>query len=217
MQYILSNIWYTLITLVVSSCISYFIFTRIFPLSKIQWKYVDFVWLALASLGLIGVVDSNRRQIISGEHEISKQRVVMAISDLQYQLNVQWVCFKYVRTSNSPDNFDQLQEMSDKTCEWRNKFLSKINEKLKAEFQVEEPPKFTVDDRELQEYVDRIYSLVRDYNSIINEKKRIQEELKPNLWVNDIEFLSPLILILGLSLRFSKAAGEIRLDKQNSA
>ena len=60
----LPNIWVVLLVLVAALVIFHVLFLKLFRLPEVWWKKVDYIWLSMTVLGLIGAT-SQARQVVA--------------------------------------------------------------------------------------------------------------------------------------------------------
>jgi Ca2+/Na+ antiporter len=212
---ILTNTLVAIILLVLLILIFIFLFRRIIPLNKIQLKKLDYFWLTLSAFGLFGLVERNRIQVTQIELTKSQWLLDGRYNDLKYIVDPATICFQYTKMASSPPDFDIRQKMTDSLCSWTKKMVPIISNIKKEEDSIHVIiPQFK--DAYLTHHTDRFEKAINEYNRSLNMFLKLNKEKKESDFITIIQFLSPLLLVIGLALRFSKTAVEISLDKKNS-
>ena len=122
---LLTSTVFILVTFLVVLVVSYLILVRWVSLSKITWNKIDYIWLSLALLGIVGAVESNRQNIAANMATMAKPVVEFCANDVERRIasgQSTAVCRKFVRSEFSPppDVFDRNQKEYDEQCAWFN-------------------------------------------------------------------------------------------------
>ncbi len=213
---IVSNIWYALIALVVLTLVLHVIL--VFPknLSKKQWKKVDYIWISLTAIGLIGAV--NNVGIIQKKNEIDavSHRIPFQFKYLSHFLppgGSPTVCREHTRTEYSPADFDSIVADYYRTCEWSRKmhlFISSVDTSQYELIDVSQIP--VLETTENIWYKEEVLGIINEYNLLVKEWKKNDLEYLQNT-TETLTFYMPFFLILGLAIRLTKVTGEIRHEK----
>jgi len=192
-----------------------FLFTKVIPLNKIQLKKLDYIWLTVSAFAIFGLVERNRIQL----SEIELRKAIWLhearSNDIFYMIDTSSVCFKYSKSELSPPNFDQLQKMTDSLCSWTKNLIPTLPQKIKNNDSIKiTTPNFN--DAFLEQQVQSIQHAIQEYNKSLGEILRIKKEMNIEDYTFIIQMLSPLLLILGLAIRFSKTAAEVKLERKNN-
>lgn len=181
-------------------------------LDKIFLKKFDYYWIALSALGIIGLTNKNAEffeEVAYKENkffaEIEFERVMNAIDSSKH-------CFKFSQSSSSPQNIESIQKIQDSMCSWA-KYALQIAIKSKAsnsKINLQEP---LIEDQVIQQDLKIINRAITRYNQYAGESlgQTHSRELQ-NLSLL-LQILSPLILVIGLSIRITKTYLEIKLEK----
>jgi hypothetical protein len=93
--------------------------------SEVRWQYIDYVWLPLAFIGLVGAVQINRSEVASNYVSVWRARAqdLLARSHstvARYGRDESYLCRKGERSpfSPPPDIFDAIERDHASTCEW---------------------------------------------------------------------------------------------------
>jgi len=192
------------------------------PIGEIGWKYVDYVWLGFAVVGLVGQVAQVRQQWYTSAYEISHFRVDGALTSLKQTAKFSIgpaICRKFVRTDYSPRNFEEIQSEHDLAC---SEFARLTKEILSAkdgrdvgflDMLDTSKTRAKLNDPILIESLNNLDSAHRAFVDALNERSEAKHKTKPT----NIEFVlivfSPFLFMFALALRIAKVAGEIRLKR----
>lgn len=212
MIHLLTDPLYAFCTLLILSYFMYLFFTYVFPLNKKQWKKMDYVWLSLSSIAIFGIVESNRIEIAEGELNRTQWLIESDSAQIIDHLKVNYVCNKYVKSEYSPDNFEELQIMTDVICKWTKEVKPKVSVLIKNRKLIENLKIPHVKDDILEDYTSQFSVYVNEYNKKVITIRELEIKSKESEISKAIQLFSPLLLIIGLSIRFSKTAAEIRLN-----
>jgi len=226
MKEILSNPIYAFGCLALCVLVGWFIFVKLYQCNELQWKRADYLWLSLSTLGLFALLADNRIIFSKNELEICKIRIKVNSREIRDQLNVfdQYYCnTKFNKTEDSPANYDDIKKDFDSMCNWTEINYSKIDSMLNAQqiIDIENFQKPLMFTDVVNNMANRGFNILmhfsNEYNNYITEKQLLATDTKHYEHEDILKILSPLLLILGLSVRFLKALGEVNLIKQKRA
>lgn len=189
------------------------------PLSKVGWKRVDYIWLAVAALGIMGQAGNVRMKLFTAVMESARASSQYALLDLKQQANFAVgpsVCRTFVRTENPPPNFDEIQREYSFAC----RELTKMTTDIRSA-EVGRKVGFLMDLHPLiMKTTDKV--LLTTLQNLENSHTKFKESLKEEknaenkTHMTDLEyvllFLSPYLLVIAVALRITKVTGEIRLE-----
>lgn len=217
MNIVISNIKYILLFFLFFLVLFYFLFIKWFPLSKINWKRVDYIWLSLATIGIMSLVSEQRIQTAKYWVELDKNYTLAplrAIDETFLSESTQsYICRKGIRTEFSPENFDEIEKLSELHCEWFKKARVLLDSKLKENdlpnIQIEDLPIVTFYEAPDIDNVNEIKKFINDYNELKKEYKTLQNLTEKSEFERILFYLAPFILLIGLALRITKVTAEI--------
>lgn len=196
------------------------------PIDEIAWKYIDYIWLGVAVIGLIGQAAQVRQTWYSSAQEISNFTVAGSLANLKRQANFAIgpsICRSFNKTENSPKNLAQLQSEYNFACGEFARITKEVRS-LDKERDVgfidlldTSSTRAKLTDAIL---IDVLQRLDNDHKAFLGALTQ-RSEAKYKARATPVEFvlivLSPFLLMLALALRITKVSGEIRLKRQNSA
>jgi hypothetical protein len=207
------NFIYLLIALVLI-----FHFLLVWPrnLSKKNWKYVDYIWLGIATFGLLGAAANIRIAVASNWVQLEKSRAIGILESIDFlarDAESSNFCRKFSKTEYSPKNLDEIQLQYDLACEWRKQlssYLRLIDKQEIPAISFSDFPEVKFDMPELNKTVVWLKESLEDYS-----KQRISlEETKLAASYTQREegfaYFAPFLLCMALALRIAKVSGEIR-------
>lgn len=213
---VLSNIWWAIGALLILTIVLHFLLVYPKNLTKKQWKKIDYVWISLTAIGLIGATNNTKSILVKGEIYVTEQTIPTRLEPINTLLSAggsSIVCREYVRNEFSPDNFDDIVRDYDESCEWSKKIfqiISRVDTKNYQEIDISIiPPLETTDNKWFR---DLIINSISEYNDLVKKKKEQEKELESTS-IEGFSILAPLFLILGLAIRITKTTGEIRYER----
>jgi hypothetical protein len=217
LEKIISNPVYALGCFTFLIFLGWSIFVKLFPLNSVQWKKVDYWWLSLSAIGLVGLLAENRMAFGKRDLYQCDSRIYIFSRAIQSDLNSQWICMKFQKTEYNLDYFDKTQKEFEIVCQWANDVFPTIDSLLNSKISIKSNqlaiPK-DIDDNQLKDYLVSIHNNVEEYNSYISNRQIIEDNTHSKEWEDFIRILAPLTLIIGLAIRFTKTIGEINLQKK---
>lgn len=192
--------------------------TLVWPrnLSTRGWKFVDYIWVSVALLGLFAAVATTRKTTAEGLIYLAEGRVEAEKGFLRSALNAGAVCRTFSRTEFSPPEpeYNRLQKGFEEQCHW----FKQANEKLAESLALKEvirpevlnvpPPRFGDDFP-----VTQFEQTLSRYNEAVVEF----DSLNAATGSTDLERLlilfGPLFFAIAIALRLAKISGELRHEK----
>jgi hypothetical protein len=216
LYYIVSNIWFALLALLVLTSILHFLFVYPKNLSKKSWKKVDYVWISFTVIGLIGATNNVTK-------EFSKNKIAVASSRKSFQYNFMLsfldsedshiVCRTFNRSEYSPENFDAIVADFDRCCKWSKdvrEIVTSIDTVKNDLVDMTKIPNLQTVNNIW--YKNTVLENIEEYNKIVSEKI-VNENVIYEANNGSLLFFTPLFLILGLAIRITKVTGELRNEK----
>src|SRR6266446_2498812 len=116
---------------VFSACLITFhvLFVWLWPFTKRTWNIVDYIWLGVAAVGIVGAAGTIRRQIATNYAIIAESRAQTSYDLARHQvetLTSPAVCARFTRSEFSPPNLDVIQQEYDRICQFGRDALKKI-------------------------------------------------------------------------------------------
>lgn len=161
-------------------------------------KKVEFLSLAIAALGLFGLLANNRVFLSDIERDYFKLGASGESSYFDIVLSASWACLPMVRSESSPSNFDQLVASKIELCEWQRSARDQFKEIDLATYPplpavvVEGYPEsarvhFSHDYEELQKGINR-------YNAVRSEYALVASRTKLSVFEILLQLYAPFLL-----------------------
>jgi hypothetical protein len=220
---VFTNVWIILSIFAAEVLFFHLVLVFWLKLGKRAWKIVDYVWLSLAALGILGAAGQARQLFATNTVASSSQRTQISYMQLlsfvdQFSQEGA-VCRTFVRSQFSPPpaEFLRAQKDYDSVCHWfwdvQRKLprLSDVYPDLKEVDLKNLPSEPTVSETDLRETLRGFHNQVDLYNNDAKEYGSVVGATKQSSVEGLLVFTSPLLLSFAIALRISKVTGELRL------
>lgn len=190
-------------------------------LSKAAWKKVDYVWLGVGALGLVGAVEVPRNIVSDNLLSRAENRMISTLQQLHSAAEFgtsSAICGTFTRSSTSPPEpmFSNSQREYDATCSWFKQVLPMLptkREELSVPLTMNRFPTVpTVSGQVLTWSIQQFHRAVLIVNEDLATILKLHENKKHSLFEEMLRLLGPLLLALAISLRITKVTGELKLD-----
>jgi hypothetical protein len=208
---------------VAALAIFHILLIRLFPLSAISWKRVDYIWLFMALIGLISAVGTGRAMIANNLLNYGKSRIEPAFHFMKMNADFgtsEAICRKFVKSDIvSPEDLSRIQREYDAQCDW----FRTVDAKL-AEINSSDPAPIDLiklfgvqpnggDEQTYKSFTDSVIT----YNSTVENINYLKRAKEPSDVEMIFRFLGPAILAVALALRITKVTGEIYHGKTSKS
>lgn len=190
-------------------------------LGKIGWKYVDYIWLVMALLGLLSAASDARRLIAT--NLLERQKILTASTYENLRRQIQFgagpsFCRQFIRSQYSPPNLDETQIEFDRVCEYYKGLLATMPARPLEKFERIELPSAVKRPAVTDKMLLDVFYATEAYIQHYNENQKALEELtalqqRSGLEV-DVAMFAPVLIAAALALRITKVTGEVLLEKQ---
>ena len=184
-----------------------------FPLNSLQLKRLDYLWLSLSAFGLFGLLADNR--IFFSKIEIEKYDVWIERQSELVKISTSHLCLDFFQNEHSLKNLEDMQVERKSICHWVKNNYDIINSLLeeRRSINIDELNIPFVQNSSLRNDISCFLDKIKRYNRYVNRRQAFYSATHFSGLERTIRIISPLLLILGLSIRFVKTSGEIRLQK----
>ena len=183
-------------------------------LSQRAWKKVDYIWLGVAAIGVIGTAGSIRREIaknFTSEAEAHAQTTYRFARYQIQQLSEGAVCRLFVRSQFSPPNLEQVQAEYDRVCAFGKDAIAKIPTQMPGEIAFPDfGPWPDVKNEMLKQMFSEDQRRIDEYKDERQKLEEIRRDAQYSSLDSSVLFLSPLLIAIALALRITKVTGELR-------
>lgn len=192
-------------------------------LSKRLWKFVDYVWLAFALVGVVGASANVRMYIANKELASAEIRAANYYELFRHvlALNVKndgYVCrtFEVDKSLAPSPDLSDIQKEFDRVCAWLKSTEETMPKKLA--FNIEERVTLgqivpMTNDLSLVEVLAGLKDQFSTYQNENDIYQKLKSEAKPTKFEIDFSFLTPWMLVLALAIRVAKVSGELRYER----
>ena len=217
--------------MIVLTGILWLIFVRIFPLSDIAWKRVDYIWLTIALLGVLASSGRASREFTKAEIPLFEPVTRFSFQTLRHDIESgaspgSEGCAPRIHTSFSPPDYDDIRKAQQHPCEQFRELDSELPkspaldgtkfaalDQLKFQPLSEDELSLKYERREIELLKADAAQYEKDrqiYNAMLEEERN--QEVSP-LILMDLG-IGPLLVGLAVAIRLTKTAGEIRNKKE---
>jgi len=195
------------------------------PLDKIGWKKVDYLWLGLTIISLIGYV-SQSRSIIAGylvrgaTLQMSGAYYSLSRTAEMYGNNNPGICRTFVRGPHSPpaEQFQRSQQEFNIACDWFNKVATIIPLRDKPPaakiLLVDLPPIPTFTEPVLTGNLRALEKELSNFNATVATHDEIEAQTHRSLPEEILVIFMPIFFAVALAMRITKVTGEIRVERR---
>lgn len=187
-----------------------------FRITEIGWKRVDYLWLSMAMISVLGLSGEARQYFSERMLRQSEAGFNYIVADVLGVLP-SWAAIPcdppFIRSEYSPENFDEVLLQYREYCAWltsKQEELTKIVEGRQAvdlTYFAQGAQFLLVADIAFEERYLR--QLLQEYNVRLLEIQELSiETQKSELEVATL-FYAPVVLAIALALRLTKVSGEI--------
>lgn len=216
-----TNTWKVVGLFLLFLCVCHVVLIRWRPIGSIAWKKVDYVWLSMAFIGILGsigngrgIVANNMLKLEMGWLESSRSYVESMANDGTSPS----ICRKFIpSTLFSPKELAQVQGEFDAQCRWFREAYSTIKNLPKTVTKISAttllaPYPSGGDQSHFKFLSDAIVA----YNANVERVIELQNEAKENQFETILRLLGPAVVALALALRITKVTAEIISERAKS-
>lgn len=187
------------------------------------WKYVDYIWVGFAALGLIGASSQVRVMMATSQSSLFQSRAEGSFTTLRWltdslSKNPGSVCRTFTRSEYSPPEAElkATQLEYDRACAWFGSVAAILPEHapdpatpiVPASLPHREAPHVAA-------LVD-VFAGFDQQLAYYNESATVRQELlarsRPQFGEQLLTYVSPWLLAFAVALRITKVTGELRLE-----
>jgi hypothetical protein len=216
-----TNACWVLLTFTASLLIFHALWVWFGKLTAIQWKKIDYAWVALALLGVVATVDQTRVLVARNLVSASEARLPSALAAVKSAAGFGTsgaVCRTFVRSTYSPlePQFSEIQQSFDAQCAWFKDLLPKV-----LSLTVEEAQKVNVlelaparpvggEDYAYRSLDESVIRLSEAYSELETLRRKTSKS-----WFHEfILVFGPFLLAIAIALRLTKVSGEVDIERR---
>jgi hypothetical protein len=199
------------------------IFIRFIRLSPIAWRRVDYIWLSMAFIGVLGATASGRQEVASNLLNMETSRLD---STKQFMTHMTTLYSSDGLCDSSDTRAKAVQadaakgamNVHQQQCDWFTQAHAHLQSTIKANEKIDLSAmrsKFPIG-ADKDAYFS-ITNLVRSYNTNIQAVADLKEKMTSTDIETNVRLLGPLMIALALGLRMAKVTAEVKMDKEKLA
>lgn len=187
---------------------------RLFPISKRGWKKVDYIWLGVTAIGILGTAGTLRRTAAPGFVRLATSRAEgayeFARSTVQ-ALSGSHICIVFDPAASPRLWMEKEKAEYEATCAFGKATLARIPETMPADGSfpdIGDPPRVSAP--MLREFIGAMQRTTKAYAPHRATLLAMRAEVDFSPLDEAVLFFSPLFVAVGLALRITKVTGELR-------
>lgn len=191
-------------------------------LGKDSWKRVDYVWLTMTFISIIGLVSQSRQTLSSTYVPFAADQVRFHAQDIESDLafSAHLNCdFPKIKGPNSPPNFDDMVKQENEYCAQLKGLQHTLEQRLsggqKIDYDVSRDTEYPLAD-DFKNQRARLKSDVDAYNKSVDKLQELQGESRRSVGEEFLMLLAPFLIALALALRMTKVTADLRPEKQTT-
>jgi hypothetical protein len=227
---ILGSAIFAFVAFLITTALLHVFFVWLWPQSSRFWKGIDYLWLALALLAVVGVAGEVRRFAAENQIYQAREATAEALRRLAYRTSGDsWECNRSLTGSRlemrwmTPGWKDEHDSQVDAVCGWMNDVKNILHAYVDTgRFPILELPTFPqVSPREPGAYTESaLLADVRGYVGRYTENQRhwllLQEQAKRSRPEILLLAFGPVLAASGLALRFTKVTAELQMMNRST-
>jgi hypothetical protein len=189
------------------------------PLGKRGWKIVDYIWLSVGAIALVGSA-FQARQILANSMLPSLESLVGNANDtaILYASPESYdglLCRQFARSLTSPpaEEFNRVVAEYERSCAWAHAITDRVKGIGKWDLidisSLPQAPK--TQEQSIVRYEKEIFDNFENHNAIVRKRIDLQKAQHRSNAEETLAILAPLLAVIALALRITKVTGELRL------
>lgn len=207
---------YALALLIVLTAILHAALVWARPQPAVFWKRSDYVWLTLASVGLLSGTGDVRRFVSSHAIDTQAARTAFDFKFLKDHVEAAEAvyCRAVERGPKASGSVDEGERARVQLCRWYGQIRRQLPDKVGPQFpQITLPEGGPGNSTESQSAQASVRKILRSYEDGRVEMVRLRDGTRRTELDSLLLALGPLALIAGLAVRLTKATAEVRIER----
>lgn len=193
------------------------------PIGNIGWKIVDYFWLGIAAIGLVGQSAQVRQHWYASTNDLLHYKIEATREELKRSADFSIgpaICRNFIRTESSPSNLDQIQAEYNFACTEFTEITKQVRVADKNHYggflNLLDTSKFRskLTDPILIETLTNLITAHEDFMNACAEESQARHKMQTTSAEFALIVSSPYMFMFALALRIAKVSGEIRLAKK---
>jgi hypothetical protein len=204
---------------VVALAAFHLLFVIWFPLDRIGWKKVDYVWLLLALIGIIGAAGSVRQELARNLGDTARDRVDVGAASVKSALQFgrgPAICRTFIETDHSPPRVivDDFTRGFDKECRWFRDAGERLPTTPFAKLQMLRLQDFGASPPMVGDTwaIENLKTSIDLYDAAVAKQADLSHAASRSNMEFALQVFAPTAIVVGLALRITKVSGEIKLE-----
>jgi hypothetical protein len=185
-------------------------------LSKVTWTRLEYIWIGIGLLGILTLIDENRKQFQINELERTK---IWIANDYESLLNYTTSTFHCLKFNNTgiftQEEFDKRQDESDRVCDWIKKVNILVDSAiLNGNQKIIKLPKLEIKNEEKEPAFLRVKNEIQAINEYIDRRDELIEKTQDNFWQGFKYGFGILLLIVAFGIRLTIISNKVKNEKK---
>lgn len=175
-------------------------------------RSIEFVWLTVATIGLVSACASIRKMIADRSGDALHARIQGAYGGVRMSIRgftAGIVCRNFTRTDYSPSNLDEIQAEYNVACEWAREVSDALPRDAPS---VVGQPALRAHPRFTDSFLNGVLG---EFDGALSQLREAQEayaagvrESKPSTWEIALGVFAPYVIALALGMKFAKLCAD---------
>jgi hypothetical protein len=196
------------------------VFIRVVRLSAIAWRRVDYIWLSMALIGVLGATSAGRQEVAANLISMETYRLESArefMTSLAKLYSSERLCEAKNPQGDRTQERDraQAEDLLRTQCQW----FAKVHDSLQSIGDKDKKIDLSVlmmsyPQGASSDAITRVSDLLNAYNTSVDAVMKLKNLAKSSEWESMARLLGPLLIAIALALRMAKVTAEVKMDKE---
>lgn len=191
---------------------------NLLKINSIAWARLEYVWIGIGIIGVLTVVDENRKEFQLNELDKVKHWIENDSESLLRFTNNQMHCFQYNNTGIfSQQEFDKRQAHSDSVCSWVKKVAKVVTISIENGYStIDSIPELLVSQKEEEFAYEQIQYDIQKINEYILRRDQLILSTNDNFWKGFKYSFGILLLIVAFGIRLTIISNKVKKEKNKA-
>ncbi len=191
---------------------------NLLKINAIAWARLEYVWIGIGILGVLTVVDENKKEFDLNELDKVKHWIENDSESLLRFTNNQMHCFQYNNTGIfSQQEFDKRQAHSDSVCSWVKQVAKVVSTSIENGYStIDSIPELLVSQKEEEFAYEQIQYDVQKINEYILRRDQLILSTNDNFWKGFKYSFGILLLIVAFGIRLTIISNKVKNEKNKA-
>lgn len=219
-----SSPWLLFLTLLGLTLMLHILFVWLRPLNDVTLKYVDYIWLFAAAIGVLAASAKGGRFIAENQLRYQEPATQNSYDSLRSDIRLfrDIECLPRERSQFSPPDFDGILRSLQQMCQQYKKLDAEMPASVQAPFHPLSELNFhpPIEDPKYLQYVkydiDRLGQDAASYEKNLALYQQLIKDKNASTWEDAYTATGPLLLAFAVAVRIMKTSGEIMNAKRRA-